>query len=161
MIDLEERIKLVKDIGADAVHPGYGFFSENADFITALEKEKITFIGPSSKSVKMMGNKTSARKLMADNKVPIVPGTTKEISSVKRGLEIAEEIGYPVALKIVSPDILHKVDMGGVKIKLQNKEKLVTGYHEIIDGVKKVMPDAQVWGVLVQQMAEKGITTFI
>ncbi len=98
-LNKEKIIKLVKDIGADAVHPGYGFFSENADFIAALEKEKITFIGPSSKSVRMMGNKTAARKIMADNKVPIVPGTTKAISSVKKGLQIAEEIGYPVLLK--------------------------------------------------------------
>jgi len=98
-LNKEKIIKLVKDIGADAVHPGYGFFSENADFIAALEKEKITFIGPSSKSVKMMGSKTAARKLMTDNKVPIVPGTTKAISSVKKGLQIADEIGYPVLLK--------------------------------------------------------------
>jgi acetyl-CoA carboxylase biotin carboxylase subunit len=98
-LNKEKIIKLVKDIGADAVHPGYGFFSENADFISALEKEKITFIGPSSKSVRMMGNKTAARKIMADNKVPIVPGTTKAISSVKKGLIIAEKIGYPVLLK--------------------------------------------------------------
>jgi len=98
-LNKEKIIKLVKDIGADAVHPGYGFFSENAEFIAALEKEKITFIGPSSKSVKMMGNKTSARRLMINNKVPIVPGTTKAISSVKKGLQIAEEIGYPVLLK--------------------------------------------------------------
>ena len=98
-LNKEKIIKLVKDIDADAVHPGYGFFSENADFIAALEKEKITFIGPSSKSVKMMGNKTSARKLMINNKVPIVPGTTKAISSVKKGLQIADEIGYPVLLK--------------------------------------------------------------
>ena len=98
-LNKEKVINLVKKIGADAVHPGYGFFSENSEFISALEKEKITFIGPSSKSVKMMGNKTAARKLMADNKVPIVPGTTKSISSVKKGLQIAEEIGYPVLLK--------------------------------------------------------------
>lgn len=115
-LNKEKILKLIKKIGADAVHPGYGFFSENAEFISALEKEKITFIGPSSKSVKMMGNKTAARKLMADNKVPIVPGTTKAISSVKKGLQIAEEIGYPVLLKaaaggggkgmrkIISPD---------------------------------------------------------
>jgi len=98
-LNKEKIIKIIKEIGADAVHPGYGFFSENADFIAALEKEKITFIGPSSKSVKRMGNKTTARKLMTDNKVPIVPGTIKAISSVKKGLQISEEIGYPVLLK--------------------------------------------------------------
>jgi len=98
-LNKEKIIKLIKKIGADAVHPGYGFFSENADFISTLEKEKITFIGPSSKSVKLMGNKTAARKLMSENKVPIVPGTTKAIRSVNKGLQIAEEIGYPVLLK--------------------------------------------------------------
>ncbi len=98
-LNKEKIIKLVKDIGADAVHPGYGFFSENAGFIASLEKEKITFIGPSSKSVKMMGNKTAARKLMIENNVPIVPGTIKAITSLKNGLQIAEKIGYPVLLK--------------------------------------------------------------
>lgn len=92
-------IKLAKKIGADAVHPGYGFFSENSEFIEALEKEKITFIGPSSKSVSMMGNKTEARKLMASNKVPIVPGTTKPIESVKEGIKISKKVGFPVLLK--------------------------------------------------------------
>jgi len=92
-------IKLAIEIGADAIHPGYGFFSENADFIKVLEKNKITFIGPSSKSVSLMGSKTEARKLMAKNNVPIVPGTIEAIKSVNYGLKISEEIGYPVLLK--------------------------------------------------------------
>ena len=98
-LNKEKIIKLAIEIGADAIHPGYGFFSENADFIKTLEKNKITFIGPSSKSVVLMGSKTEARKLMAINKVPIVPGTTEAIKSVKDGLKISEEIGYPVLLK--------------------------------------------------------------
>ncbi len=76
-------------------------------------------------------------------------------------IQVAEEIGYPVALKIVSPDILHKVDMGGVKINIRNKKDLVKGYHEILDGAKKLTPEAKVWGVFVQQMAEKGKETII
>ena len=98
-LNKEKIIALAKEIGADAIHPGYGFFSENAEFIKALEKNKITFIGPSSKSVALMGSKTEARKLMAKNNVPIVPGTTEAIKSVKEGLKISEEIGYPVLLK--------------------------------------------------------------
>lgn len=98
-LNKEKIIKLAKEIGADAIHPGYGFFSENAEFIKALEKNKITFIGPSSKSVALMGSKTEARKLMAKNNVPIVPGTTEAIKSVKEGLKISKEIGYPVLLK--------------------------------------------------------------
>ena len=95
-------IELAKQIGADAIHPGYGFFSENHSFIKNVENEKIKFIGPSSKSVSLMGNKTSARKLMEKNKVPIVPGTTSPIKTSKIGKLKAEEIGYPILLKAVS-----------------------------------------------------------
>ena len=98
-LNLKKIINLAKKIGADAIHPGYGFFSENSDFIKACEREKITFIGPSSASVKMMGNKTAARKLMAEHNVPIVPGTVKPVSSVKEGKKAASKIGYPVLLK--------------------------------------------------------------
>ena len=98
-LNQKKIIHLAKKIKADAIHPGYGFFSENSDFINACEKEKITFIGPSSSSVKMMGNKTAARKLMADHNVPIVPGTTEQISNIKEGKKIASKIGYPVLLK--------------------------------------------------------------
>ncbi|MHB1686007.1 MAG: acetyl-CoA carboxylase biotin carboxylase subunit [Ignavibacteriaceae bacterium] len=92
-------IELAKKIKADAVHPGYGFFSENADFIKSLEDEGIVFIGPSSYSVKLMGSKTAARELMKKNGVPIVPGTTQPILSVEEGIKSAEEIGFPVLLK--------------------------------------------------------------
>jgi acetyl-CoA carboxylase biotin carboxylase subunit len=98
-LNKEKILKLALDIGADAIHPGYGFFAENSEFIRECEKNKITFIGPSSKSVALMGSKTEARKLMANNKVPIVPGTTESIKSVNYGLKIAEEVGYPVLLK--------------------------------------------------------------
>jgi len=98
-LNKEKIIKLAKEIGVDAIHPGYGFFSENAEFIGAIEKNKITFIGPSSKSVALMGSKTEARKLMIKNNVAIVPGTTEPIKTVKDGLKISEEIGYPILLK--------------------------------------------------------------
>ncbi|MHB8580925.1 MAG: acetyl-CoA carboxylase biotin carboxylase subunit [Ignavibacteriaceae bacterium] len=92
-------IDLAKKIKADAIHPGYGFFSENADFIKSVEEEGIEFIGPSSNSVKMMGNKTEARKLMKYHGVPIVPGTIQPVISVEEGIKSAEEIGFPVLLK--------------------------------------------------------------
>ncbi len=92
-------IKLAKEIKADAIHPGYGFFSENSGFIKECEKENIVFIGPSSKSVKMMGSKTAARNLMKKHGVPIVPGTTDPIVDVASGEKIAEKISYPILLK--------------------------------------------------------------
>lgn len=95
----EKIIYLANEIGADAIHPGYGFFSENADFIAMVESNGIAFIGPSSSSVKMMGSKTAARELMKKNNVPIVPGTTLPINSVEEGKKTAKEIGYPILLK--------------------------------------------------------------
>jgi acetyl-CoA carboxylase biotin carboxylase subunit len=92
-------IELAKTIGADAIHPGYGFFSENASFIEDVEKSGITFIGPSSKSVKMMGSKTAARTLMSKNNVPVVPGTLEAIKNVEEGIKFSEKIGFPVLLK--------------------------------------------------------------
>jgi acetyl-CoA carboxylase biotin carboxylase subunit len=98
-LNKEKILQLAKEIKADAVHPGYGFFSENAEFIKTLEQNNITFIGPSSKSVNLMGSKTAARKLMTKNNVPIVPGTTEAVKSVEDALIISKEIGYPVLLK--------------------------------------------------------------
>ncbi|NCS89881.1 MAG: ATP-grasp domain-containing protein, partial [Ignavibacteria bacterium] len=98
-LNKEKILNLAVEIGADAIHPGYGFFSENADFINAVEISGITFIGPSSKSVKMIGSKTAARELMMRNNVPIVPGTTSPITGVAEGMKIADKIGYPILLK--------------------------------------------------------------
>lgn len=101
-LNQKKIIQLAKDIGADAIHPGYGFFAENSEFIEACEKANITFIGPSSYSVKMMGNKTAARKLMNDHGVKIVPGTIKPLTSVKEGMKESKRIGFPVLLKAVA-----------------------------------------------------------
>ena len=98
-LNQDKILKLAKEINADAIHPGYGFFSENHQFIRTVEKLGFTFIGPSSKSVEMMGSKTAARKLMQKNNVPIVPGTTEPIKSYKDAEEICNQIGYPVLLK--------------------------------------------------------------
>lgn len=98
-LNKEKIINLAREIKADAIHPGYGFFSENADFIKAVEDSGITFIGPSSESVRMMGSKTGARQLMQKNNVPIVPGTTEPVKNNDEALKFCKEIGYPVLLK--------------------------------------------------------------
>jgi acetyl/propionyl-CoA carboxylase alpha subunit len=98
-LNKEKIINLAKKIKADAVHPGYGFLSENAEFIKLLENEGLIFIGPSSKSVEMMGNKTTARELLSKIGIPIVPGTIIPIENLNAGIEAAEKIGYPLLLK--------------------------------------------------------------
>ncbi|MFA7228803.1 MAG: biotin carboxylase N-terminal domain-containing protein, partial [Melioribacteraceae bacterium] len=98
-LNKEKIVNLAKKINADAIHPGYGFLSENPDFIKMVEDSGIIFIGPSSKSVELMGEKTSARRLMKLNNVPIVPGTTEPLKDSGEGKKIAAGIGYPVMLK--------------------------------------------------------------
>jgi len=85
--------------GAEAIHPGYGFLSENADFVRAVTKAGVTFIGPPPEAMEGLGGKMSARKIATSAGVPIVPGTTEPLSSYDDAKAIAAEIGYPVMLK--------------------------------------------------------------
>lgn len=88
--------------GCDAIHPGYGFLSENADFAGLCEENGITFIGPPSHVIKAMGNKAAAKELMKNAGVPVIPGSDGPVSSPEEAAAIAEEIGYPVLLKASS-----------------------------------------------------------
>ncbi|MCX6150236.1 MAG: acetyl-CoA carboxylase biotin carboxylase subunit [Ignavibacteriales bacterium] len=98
-LNFSQIISTAKKINASAIHPGYGFLSENYEFIKAVEESGIIFIGPDSNSVRLMGDKTSARKLMSSHMVPIVPGTTSPIISLADGKREGERIGYPILLK--------------------------------------------------------------
>lgn len=98
-LNVKKIIELAKEIDVDAIHPGYGFFSENPEFIKSVENAGITFIGPKATSVAMMGSKTAARTLMSKNSVPVVPGSLEPLNNVEEGLKYAKEIGYPVLLK--------------------------------------------------------------
>ena len=84
---------------ADAIHPGYGFLSENADFAAMVEEHDIAFIGPSPDHIRLMGDKIAAKKAVADAGIPIVPGSDGEVTSLVDAQEIAMETGYPVLIK--------------------------------------------------------------
>ena len=84
---------------AEAIHPGFGFLSENSRFASMCEELNITFIGPDSETIDAMGNKINARKLMMAADVPVIPGSGGVVSDVEEALALAEEIGYPVMLK--------------------------------------------------------------
>ncbi len=92
-------LEAAQHTGADAIHPGYGFLAENADFARACRNAGITFIGPSPESMEALGNKTAARKLVQPCGVPVVPGTLDALASAEEARRIADEIGYPVMLK--------------------------------------------------------------
>jgi len=98
-LDVDKIIHAVKKTGADAVHPGYGFLSENAAFAKRCKEEGIIFIGPEPKAIRLMGDKTEARELMSKANVPFPPGTKKELTDVKEAAKIADEIGFPVLIK--------------------------------------------------------------
>ena len=84
---------------AEAIHPGFGFLSENSRFASMCEELNITFIGPDSETIDAMGNKINARKLMMAADVPVIPGSDGVVRDVEEALALAEEIGYPVMLK--------------------------------------------------------------
>lgn len=95
----EKIIDVAKKAGAEAIHPGYGFLSENAEFVREVTQQGITFIGPSPDAMDAMGGKMSARKIASEAGVPIVPGTTEPLQSVQEAEKTAASFGYPVMLK--------------------------------------------------------------
>lgn len=95
----EKIIEVAKALEVDGIHPGYGFLSENADFAEAVEKNGITFIGPKSKAIRIMGSKLEAKEAVKDYDIPMVPGIDEAITDVKAAKRIASEIGYPILIK--------------------------------------------------------------
>jgi acetyl-CoA/propionyl-CoA carboxylase biotin carboxyl carrier protein len=98
-LNVERILEVIAESGAEAVHPGYGFLAENAAFARACEKAGVVFIGPPAAAIDAMGSKTKARELMAKAGVPIVPGTTEPVETVKDARAAIKEIGYPIAVK--------------------------------------------------------------
>ncbi len=97
-LSIEKIISVAKRSGADAIHPGYGFLSENHLFAEACEREGIVFIGPSSEAIRLMGDKITARRIAQEARVPLVPGSDGAVSDVEAEV-IAKKIGYPVMIK--------------------------------------------------------------
>jgi len=98
-LNIHRLVDLATKVGVDAIHPGYGFLSENPRFPLLCEKKGITFIGPSSKTIAEMGDKVMARKMMIKAGVPILPGTEESIKNVDEAVEYAKKIGYPIMIK--------------------------------------------------------------
>ena len=98
-LDMERVLGAAMAVGADAIHPGFGFLSENSKFVRMCEKCNITFIGPSAEIIDRMGNKSAARKTMMDAGVPVVPGTKDAVYEAEAGQKIADDMGYPVMIK--------------------------------------------------------------
>lgn len=95
----DKIIDICKELNVDGIHPGYGFLSENADFAEAVEKAGITFIGPSGESMRIMGDKLSAKEAAKEFDIPLVPGTEGALTDVEEAKKISREIGFPVLIK--------------------------------------------------------------
>ena len=101
-LDMERILTACVVMKADAIHPGFGFLSENARFAELCEKCNIRFIGPSAEIINKMGNKSEARKTMMAAGVPVVPGSKEPVYTVEEGLKTAKEVGFPVMIKASS-----------------------------------------------------------
>jgi acetyl-CoA carboxylase biotin carboxylase subunit len=122
-LDIERIIGAARRSGAEAIHPGYGFLSENAEFAAAVERAGIILIGPPASAMKIMGSKTSARRAAEEAGAPIVPGTTSPLASVEEAARTAEGIGYPVMLKAAAGG-------GGKGMRIvRSAEELASAFH--------------------------------
>ncbi len=109
-------IEVALKLNVDGIHPGYGFLSENADFAEAVEKNGLTFIGPKSKAIRVMGSKLAAKEAVKAYNIPMVPGIDEAITDVGKAKKIANEIGYPVLIKASAGG-------GGKGMRVVEKEK--------------------------------------
>src|SRR4051812_6137464 len=98
-LNTDAILDAISKSGADGVHPGYGFFSENADFARRLTDAGVAWIGPPAEAIEVMGDKISSRIAVERGGVPTVPGTTSPIADVSEVLAFGEEHGYPIAIK--------------------------------------------------------------
>lgn len=114
-LNIKKIIEVAKECGANAIHPGYGFLAENANFAYACESGGIKFIGPSSRVIELVGNKVAARREMRSAGVPVVPGIDEPVASASQVRHLLEEIGYPVIVKPASGG-------GGIGMSIANDE---------------------------------------
>ncbi|XOV95201.1 MAG: acetyl/propionyl/methylcrotonyl-CoA carboxylase subunit alpha [Bacteroidota bacterium] len=129
-LDQNKIIEACKKVKADAIHPGYGFLSENASFAKLTEKSGIIFIGPSSKSIEIMGDKLTAKQAVKKYNVPLVPGMDEAIKDISVAKKVAKSVGYPILIKA-------RAGGGGKGMRIVWKEK------DLEEEMKRAMSEAK------------------
>ncbi len=129
---IDRILDVARKTGAEAIHPGYGFLAENAGFARACEEEGVAFIGPSSRTIEMMGSKIGAKQMMRQAGVPVVPGTPEGIRDLEEAKRVAAEIGYPVLVKASSGG-------GGIGMQIVEDE---AGLEEAIAAGQRIAQSA-------------------
>ncbi len=138
-LNMDTIIDVAHKTGAEGIHPGYGFLSENEDFAARCEKEGIAFIGPTSRAIENMGNKITAKKAMIAAGIPVVPGSDGGISDFDAAVKTAERIGYPIIIKAAAGG-------GGIGMKVVRKtEELVQTIESTQRVAKSSFGDATVF----------------
>ncbi len=131
-LNIDKIIEVALESGAEAVHPGYGFLSENSTFARKCEEAGIVFIGPPSKAIDQMGSKIAARNTMIKAGVPVVPGTEGAVASEEEAVEIADSIGYPVIIKASAGG-------GGIGMKIVHSKE---GFKTALQSIQSVASSA-------------------
>lgn len=126
----DKIIEVAKELGVDGIHPGYGFLSENAGFAENIEKNGITWIGPGSKAIKIMGSKLAAKDAVKAYDIPMVPGIDEAITDPEKAKKIAKEIGFPILIKASAGG-------GGKGMRIVEKEK------DLEDQMKRAISEAE------------------
>ena len=127
---IDKIVKVCTDLKVDAVHPGYGFLSENGDFCRALEKAGVTFVGPSPHAMKVMGDKLAAKEAVKGHGVPLVPGTEGAVSSLEEAMAVARTITFPILIKAAAGG-------GGKGMRIVERES------ELKEGLERAISEAQ------------------
>ena len=138
-LNFKNIIEAANITGADAIHPGFGFLSENSQFAKICEESNIKFIGPNYKVIELMGNKSNAKELMKNAGVPVVPGSDGSVKGLKDAIKIANEIGYPIMLKAAAGG-------GGKGIRIVNiPEELESNYNIVKQEAKLSFNDDEIY----------------
>jgi pyruvate carboxylase subunit A len=138
-LNVHRIVNLAVSTGCDAIHPGYGFLSENPELAAACARRGITFIGPAAQVIKRMGDKTEARDAMKAAGLPVTPGSDSNLENIDQALELAETFGYPVMLKATSGG-------GGRGIRrCDSAEELQRNYDRVISEATKAFGRADIF----------------
>ncbi len=127
---IEKLVKVCKDLKVDAVHPGYGFLSENGDFCKALENAGVIFIGPTPKAMHVMGDKLAAKEAVKNHGVPLVPGTEGAVSGLEEAMKVAKTITFPILIKAAAGG-------GGKGMRIVEQES------DLKEGLERAISEAQ------------------
>ena len=138
-LNIKNIIEAANITGADSIHPGFGFLSENSNFAKICEESNIKFIGPKSSVIDLLGNKAHAKELMKREGVPVIPGSDGSIKNLKEAILVCEKIGYPILLKASAGG-------GGKGIRIVNNfEELETCYNIVKNEAKNAFNDDEIY----------------